>query len=255
MPETLGGLALFAALLVPGFVYLERRESRQAGQQLTSLRETGQILFASLASDAIVIGLLALVRAAAPGLTPDVGAFVRGGGAFGRTHYRELLAWGIPSLGAACALAALAAVPPRFVDGLAGLLRFDPGSPLRQEIGRRQRPRIVAESGWSAAFLAHPDRVPCVGVTLQDDTYLFGGLFSWNPEIEETADRSLILAGPVVVRPPGDSETQPLDADAVVVSAEQIRFVTVSYLPDPLVPVPVDPGAHGAESTAAPSTA
>jgi hypothetical protein len=247
MPETLGGLALFAALLVPGFVYLERRESRQAGQQLSPLRETGQILFASLVCDAAVLGLLALFRALAPGLTPDVGAFVRGGGVFGRTHHRDLLAWGVPALGAACVLAAMVAVPPKFVGALAAALRSTE-SPLRQEIDRRQRPRIVAESGWSAAFLAHPDRVPCLGVTLQDDTYLFGRLFSWNPEIEETADRSLVLAGPVVIRSPGASATEALDADTVVISADQIRLVTVSYLPDVLAAIPLRVGSIGTES-------
>ena len=249
MPETLGGLALFAALLVPGFVYLERRESRQAGQQLTPLRETGQILFASLICDAVILALLALLRALAPGLTPDVGAFVRGDGNFWRTHYREPLVWGVPALGAACALAAMVAVPPRFVGTLASALGSTE-SPLRQEIGRRQRPRIVAESGWSTAFLAHPDRVPCLGVTLQDDTYLFGRLFSWNPEIEETADRALVLAGPIVIRSPGGMATQALDADAVVISADQIRLVTVSYLPDVLAAIPV----HAGESEGQPAS-
>lgn len=234
MPETLGGLALFAALLVPGFVYLERRESRQAGQQLSPLRETGQILFASLACDFVVVGLVAFIRVVAPGHTPDVGAFIRGGGSFARIHYRELLAWGLPALGAACALAATVAVPPAFVGALARILRSDPDSPWRQEIVRRQRPRITAESAWSTAFLAYPERVPCVGVTLHDDTYLFGRLLSWNPEIEETSDRSLVLASPVVIRCPGGTETQPLDADTVVISADQIRLVTVSYLPDVL---------------------
>lgn len=108
---------------------------------------------------------------------------------------------------------------------------------------------IIAESAWSSAFLAYPDRVPCLGVTLQDDTYLFGRLLSWNPEIEETADRSLVLAGPVVIRPPGGSGTAPLDADTVVVSATQIRLVTVSYLPDVLGPLPVDSGASRDESS------
>lgn len=230
VPETLGGLALFAALLVPGFVYLERRESRQAGQQLTPLRETGQILFVSLACDSIVIGLFAVVRWLGPGLTPDVGEFVREGGAYGRAHYRGLLAWGLPSLGAACVFAALVAVPPRLVDRWVGLFRPDPESPSRQEIARRQRPRIVGESGWSAAFFLYPERSTHLGVTLQDGSYLYGRLLTHNPEVEETGNRSLILAAPIQMRCEG-SEAEPLDADSVVISAEQIRFLTVSYLP------------------------
>ncbi len=234
MPETLGGLALFAALLVPGFVYLERRESRQAGQQFSALRETGQILFTSLVCDAVVVGVLGVARGFAPGRTPDVGALVRDGGAFGRVHYVELLAWGIVSLAGACALAALAAAPPSWVGKLVGLIRPDLESPARQEIARRQRPRITSESAWSAAFLLYPERVPHLGVTLLDGTYLFGRLLSSNPQVDETADRSLILAAPVSIRCEVDEDPRPLDADTVVISAEQIRYIAVTYLHDVL---------------------
>jgi len=72
VPETLGGLALFAAHVVPGFVYLERRESRQAGQQLSSLRETGQILFASLLCDSVIIALFAALRGLRPASPPTL---------------------------------------------------------------------------------------------------------------------------------------------------------------------------------------
>lgn len=230
MPETLGGLALFASLLIPGFIYLERRESRQAGQQLTPLREIGQILCASLLGDAIVIGLLAVVRWAGPDFSPDIGAFVREGGAYGRVHYRELLAWGLPALGAACILAAWAAVPPRLVAQGVAIFRPDSESPAREEIARRQRPRIVGESAWSAAFFLHPERSTHLGVTLQDGSYVFGRLLTHNPEVEETGNRSLVLMAPIAMRCEG-GETEALDADTVVISAEQIRFLTVSYLP------------------------
>lgn len=133
MPETLGGLAFFAALLVPGFVYLERRESRQAGQQLSPLRETGKILFASLACDAVVIALFAGLRALAPGVTPNVGALVRLGGAFWRDHYAQLALWGAAGLAASCSLAAVAAVPPAFVATLVRWIRPDSDSHARQE--------------------------------------------------------------------------------------------------------------------------
>jgi len=93
-------------------------------------------------------------------------------------HYREIVAWGVPALGLACVLAAVVAVPPPFVDKLVAHVLPESDSAARQEIARRQRPRIVAESAWSAAFLLYPDRVPHLGVILLDGTYLFGRLLS-----------------------------------------------------------------------------
>ena len=168
---------------------------------------------------------------------------MREGGAFGRIHYRELFAWSAVALGGACTLAALAAVPPRFADWVVGFIRPDPELPSRQEMARRRRPSIASESAWSAAYFLYPERVPHLGVTLGDGTYLFGRLLTCNPQVEETAERSFVLAAPITIRVP-DGAPQPLDADTVVISADQIRYVAVSYLPDvlPVITPTIDVG-------------
>ncbi|MGH7541938.1 MAG: DUF6338 family protein [Gemmatimonadota bacterium] len=113
-------------------------------------------------------------------------------------------------------------------------MRRGPDAPSRQELARRQRPRIISESAWSAAFFLHEDRVPHIGVTLQDGTYLFGRLFRFNPQIEETSDRSVVLASPISTRRATDDDLVSLDADTLVVSADQVQYMTVTYLPEAL---------------------
>jgi len=45
-----------------------------------------------------------------------------------------------------------------------------------------------------------------------------------------------VLAAPCTIRCAGDEETSPLDADTVVVAADQIRLIAVSYLPEVVEP-------------------
>lgn len=230
MPSTLSGLALLAALLVPGFVYLERLESRQPAHEYTTLRETGQVLLSSLVSNSIVLILFAVVRAMMPHGTPDVGAWVRGGNVYLRHHYWELFAWGGAGLALSSGLAALLAVPPAWFARLVERVVKDPDAGIRRGVTQRRQPPIVHQSGWATVFHLDPERVPFVGVTLRDRTYIAGPLLSFSSQIEENGDRSLVLSSPVEIRHPGQEASQPFFGDTVVIGVGEISFMTVSYL-------------------------
>lgn len=248
MPSTLSGLAILAALLIPGFIYLERLESRQPAHEYTALRETGQVLVASLVSNGLVLALFALIRALAPTLTPDAGALVRGGGDFFRLHYGELTAWASAGLAVSCGIAAALAVPPKWYSKLTERLVDNPESALRRAAARGRLQPITHHSGWSAAFNLDPERFPYLGVTLHDGTNLAGPLLSFSSQADESGNRSVSLSSPLRIRYPAEQADQAFFGDVLVVAASDINFLTVSYLPDAPEPTPY----HG---TAAPNPA
>ena len=67
----------------------------------------------------------------------------------------------------------------------------------------------------------------------KDGTYLDGPLGSLSSQIEENDDRSIQLIRPERTRTSsaGRSELVEWDVDAVIVSASQIKTISVNYLP------------------------
>jgi len=111
---------LFVALLAPGFVYLERRESRHAAIRYTALRETSLVVVTSLATLAVSLSLFGVLRLVLPDRTPDVGRYIRDGSAHAQDHYLEAVVWSAGILGFACVLAWLHAVPPERLAQIPG---------------------------------------------------------------------------------------------------------------------------------------
>jgi len=232
MPTTVSSIFIFVALLMPGFVYLARTESRLPGQQYTALRETASIVSASLLSNILVLAAFEIVRTVWPGGTPDAGAIVRDPGDYFQAHYVDVTVWSAALLLLAIGVAAIAAVPPAWSESFAGRIDVWPAPPLRSAIARRRRSSISPESGWGSAFFRYPDRIVHLGLRLRDGTYLYGRLLEFNPQIEESDDRSLQLAGPVEIRTPTADRVELLDADAVVIAASEVKTISVHYLPE-----------------------
>lgn len=98
---------------------------------------------------------------------------------------------------------------------------------------------VAFRSAWWRLFEEHPHeghRI-YVGCTLEDGSYVAGWLFSHAIDYEETADRDLILSGPVVFRPAGAGDGDDVElanVGAVVVSARRIVHLFVSYIPKPV---------------------
>ena len=229
MPSTLGGLVVFTALLIPGFVFVERRETRSPGRAYSSLREVAVVLTASLLVNALVLGAFGVLRGLLPGATPDVGALIRAPRAEFDDHYLAIGIWSIVLLATACLLACLFAAPPerglaRLEDRLGGrtaeLVRHWRGSPTP----------IREMSGWSAAFGRFDDCRTDLAVYLTDGSYVAGGLLQFNPQIAEDDDRSLQLAGPVQYRPAGAEHATQRDVGVVLIPAREIQMIEVTYV-------------------------
>ena len=178
----------------------------------SAFRETTRVVLASLAFDGIVLAVFALIRTAAPCLTPDTGRLVREGWAYVRDDYGRLTLWSCALLVAAAG-AALAA---------ARLLPRGPGP-------------LSVESSWWLLFGRYPAltgaKCTYVGCELVDGSYLAGVLKHFAHQAEETGDRELALVAPLEYRSHPGTPSRPLtDHQLVSVSARQIKFLTVTYL-------------------------
>ena len=234
MPTTISSIFVFIALLTPGFVYLTRTETRLPGRRYSPLREMATVVSASLVTNSIVLAVFAVLRSIRPGDTPDVGAIVREPTTYLQSHYAEVTLWSVALLAAAVGLAAVLAVPPAWSGKLASRIGIWPGPIVAEFIAnRRSRAPIRPESGWVTAFHEHEDRMVYLGLRLKDGTYLDGPLRYFSSQIEESDGRDIQLGRPVRIRTPSAAERDlvPWDVDAVIVSAAEIKTISVHYLP------------------------
>lgn len=193
---------------------------------------------ASLLFNVIAVGGFAVVRALWPGTTPDVGKFIQAPQPYFQEHYASVLFWAGAVFAVSVGLAALWGVPPKWSHTLVELLaRVIPRwqGPLRDWSSRR-RHRIIFKSDWSYAFEDHPGHCVYLGLRLQDGTYLYGPLMAFNPRFEENNDRGLVLGRPIQIRTPSAEGLEEYDAGALVVSAGQIKTVSVHRIPENELP-------------------
>lgn len=230
VPASVASVAIFVALLAPGFVYLQRREAWHPGVRYTVLRETSLVVTTSLLSIALASAVIAFVIVFSPLGAPDVGPFVRGGGDYARQHYREVILWLAVLLGGSCLIAAWIAIPPKPV---VAVFRFICIGPLRRYGGAIEKRRgdnpIQHASAWWKLANAYPEHDTYLDITLANGTWITGKLWSMNPDTDETNDRDLILSKPLAVQSPG-LPLQELEAAAMCVHAGDIAFFTVRYV-------------------------
>ena len=123
---------------------------------------------------------------------------------------------------------------------------------------RRGSGPILAQSGWRTAFTILPETEQWLDVVLVDGTSFHGMLGSASTQIEETADRDLVLATPIKVRAQGAGEWTALQAGTVVVSAARISYFSVQYVskatpaPSQASPAPVEAPPCGVTSSQSP---
>lgn len=208
MPNTLAGLLVFVALLLPGFAFSMVLRRNRPERQLSVFRETATIACASAIADLLALGAFALIRTVGPEWTPDVGALIRTPGSYLGTHYGTVFAWSVGLLSLACGLAALA-----------GWLA-----------GRRSTHPSTMSSWWMLFERWHTSAVRHVECVLDDGSYVAGVLSDWNTLGEDSPDRDLILAHPITYRPAGTTESLHHPASAVCVSARRIVTMFVTYV-------------------------
>lgn len=234
MPSTVLGLVLFVVGLAPGLAFVLLRERVAPQRALSPFRETAIVLCVSIAAAVFALALFAVLRAAAPSITPDVGSLVRDPAQFVRTSYVSLFWWSIALLGLATAAAGLVGS-----GALRRLLARLPRSPVDPVLA----PHEAGVSAWWLAFRDQPDADVHVGCLLTDGSFVSGFLMSFSNAAEDSGDRDLTLAAdldrPIKFRAAGQLDTVELPGvGAVVVAARQTSLIFVSYLPKPAVSGP-----------------
>lgn len=234
MPSTLLGLAVFVICLAPGLAFIIARQRVAPQQTLSALRETAQLVCASLVADVVVLALFGIVRSAWPDHTPDVGRLVREPGEYLRAAYLSVAWWAVGLLAVAVLLA--------WTAGLGWwrrVLSFLPA--VRPEAA----PHESGTSAWWLLFQDKPGRRVHLGCALDDGTYVSGWLASYNTSINESGDRDLTLAAPIRFRAKGAAQAVELaGTSAVIISARNVVTVFVSYQsagPAPGPAAPADP--------------
>jgi hypothetical protein len=225
MPTSFVGLLIFVVLLAPGFTFVNRRETRFVPRTSSVLRETAGIVLASLVSNGVVLVVFGIVRASLGANTPDVGTLVSEPGRYISDNLGYVSIW------AASLLASSTALPPspvieawrRLPDWL------QPG--WLESLGNP----IIYRSAWDQLRNLTPsDGAGAVEVwllcELHDGTILTGRLYSLNPDVEEDADRELVLVAPIERRPPGGEATG-LGVGMVSISSAYLKYVGWSYVP------------------------
>jgi hypothetical protein len=231
LPSTLAGLLLLIASLLPGFVFLERRESRHAGRSFSVLRETSVVVITSVVTIAVAIAVFGVVRWLLPDATPDTGRWIREGSAYATSHYLSLSVWCASVLALASLLSWWAAIPPTFATRAASMLPRVGPDVSAWLLQRRGTGRVSQASGWTLALNAVPNTTQWLTIYLVDGGALRGTRASHNTQIDETTDRDLVLGPPLSAK--RDGEWAALHGEGtLVVSAARISFLTIRYSRD-----------------------
>lgn len=228
VPSTLLGLTLFVVLLMPGLAYVLRHESSRPAREQSVFRDTIQIVFVSVVCLTVVGLTLAGAHWLFPAHTPDVGGFVRDPGQFAVANYVTVVWWGLACLAAATLIAAVAA-DPRVVGLTARLLDVRLARWMSGSSAHRIRP---AESAWYLVF-HKGDKDPgpiVVGARLDNGTYVYGRMHSFNVDPEESPNRDIVLSAPIRLVTADDVD-EPMPAQYTVISGRNIVRLDVGYLP------------------------
>ena len=238
MPTTTTGLALFVVLLAPGFIFLKRRQRWSPRRPASVFQETAEVALASLTAISVALCVYSAARVVTPRRAPDIGRWLREGGDYFVGHYRSIVVWSACLLALACSLAFVAAeLLSRRIES-----RQRPQANSLTRLVTRGRPPasgaaralpISDESRWWEMFRTEvaADEQVWAQCTLEDGTYLAGLVGSFSDGTTENADRDLVLVGPIDYRGPADDDVTVLRSGAVIVSARQLRYIIVCYLP------------------------
>lgn len=221
MPTTVTGLLLLVVLLFPGFTYLVGKERHGTERKMSAFRETGVVVIASVTIELAVLLIFAVVRAAWPSGTPDVGALVRSGGSYIRGtatasgHYALVATWGLGMLALSAGIAYAASSPKlrRWVSRFTG-----------------PYPHESTVSAWWLLFETwQRQRDISIVCILDDGSSVLGQFGSFNQSADDSPDRDLILHPPIQYRPPGADDMIEYDVSAVSLSARNIITLFVNY--------------------------
>lgn len=209
MPTTLGQIVFFALLVLPGIPYLEVRRRQRSNLERSAFRETVNVVVVGLIADTVVLFAAWLVATIWPAVGIDVSALLTDASVYLANHYVRIGLWLVVVL----AVAAVASWG-------AGHL-----------VNKKLSTHPANMSSWELVFNFWRDDQPTlVGCELDNGGWVQGQLASSNIDATDIADRDLVLAQPLHAIEPGKTQLQPIDGSVLVVSARNIRTLTVTYL-------------------------
>lgn len=208
MPDTFLGLLIFVVFLAPGISFFLVKESRRPQRELSAFRETALVVLAGVVCNGLALLGLLIVREFEPRLTPDLAALLTAPGTEFKTHPLFIAGWTLGVVGLACV-----------VGAILGLTRWP-------SIGS-----IRFESAWYKAFHYFPGHAIYCGCELEDGSWVGGYLSSFNTDVEDNADRELMLTRARYRGPKGGKVVQLPGVGFVIVSARRLVRLDVSYLP------------------------
>jgi hypothetical protein len=186
------------------------------------VRETARLVVIGLTADAVSLATFALFRLWQPTHTPEPRRLLSSPGVYFIQEYGYLLLWGIGLLTLSCFIAIMLAA----LQGTGPMKRL-----LERKFTRWLfNPSVKTEPAWWQMFKLHPAMACYAGCELKDGSYVAGQLYSFSPESDETPDRELTMSAPITYRPSGSDESSTLDVSAIIVSAREIKLLTVTYL-------------------------
>lgn len=217
MPTTLVGLVVAITLLVPGFIHHTQRRARVQQRAASTLVETANLVTVSTLTNGLTLALFAVFRAWQSDHTPDVERIFRDGSEYTAEQISYLATWGAGLLLVSSALAFLLGARPGWLE------RFS----------ARFAPTLVDSSAWYQVFEAVPDKRTYVGCDMRDGSYVGGFLDWYSTELEETADRDLVIAEPITYRAAGNGNDREIEGfSRLVISARDIVRLYVSFIDD-----------------------
>ena len=183
----------------------------------STLVETANLVTVSTLTNGLTLALFAVFRAWQPDNTPDVVRIFRDGSHYTAEQISYLATWGAGLLIVSSAFAFLLGARPEWLE------RFS----------ARFAPTIVDSSAWYQVFESVPDKRTYVGCDMRDGSYVGGFLDWYSTELEETADRDLVIAEPITYRPPdGGDDREILGFSRLVISARDIVRLYVGFVDD-----------------------
>lgn len=225
MPTTVVGLVIFILTLAPGFLYLVVTErGKRPARKISAFRETAALVLVSVAVDLAVLLLFAMCRVLVSEHTPNFGRIVKEPQAYFREDYGYLFTWAISLFLLACILSLVLATLANRENLVTKLRVSAPGKWIMPERG------VQLESAWWHMFMyprmaTKAKRVTCL---LTDGSRIQGWLWSFSEQADESADREILLSGPLTFQAPDGIITHE-QKGAVSLSARNMLLLQVQY--------------------------
>ena len=224
MPNTLAGLSISVAILIPGYVHFAIRRNLAPAKHLSRAMESMSLVVVAVVANMLTLAFLTAILQLPPihGRAPDLAQLLRDPGGYillNNTRLLYVLGW--------TTLFVLLA------SGLSVAFAYRVG-PLNY-LSRRLAPALGQYTAWHHVVETNvpggSDHTHLI-CELVYGGYAAGDLAWYSAESQATPDRDLVLAPPLQVWGPDRPDSEVLQEGRLVLSARDIRRIYGSYVSD-----------------------